>query len=75
MTVQKGLRCGACNDTVYSNSRHDWERCECGAVFIDGGFDYHRWGGTGWEWVEREVDRATLPHYYDDERRGLSSPS
>jgi len=70
VNIQWGIRCPKCQDVVYSNSRHDWERCLCGAVFIDGGWDYTRIGGvppTPEGMVSREVERKSLPWYYSDE--------
>ncbi len=64
--IQIGVRCAKCNDSVYSNSRHDLVTCKCGAVFIDGGFDYRRLGGNREDFVgiSREIDRGTLPLYF-----------
>ena len=73
MNIQWGIRCPRCQDVIYSNSRHDWERCLCGAVFIDGGWDYTH---TGWEDgihpsdilpESRHVERKQLPFYFSDE--------
>ena len=70
--IQHGISCPVCGDHVNSNSRHDMESCLCGAVFIDGGWDYRRVGfeeaargaiGS----VTRTVDRAKLPWFYEDE--------
>lgn len=44
MIVQHGTRCRRCGDRIFSNSRHDFVRCRCGATFIDGGWDYMRGG-------------------------------
>ena len=44
-----GIRCGFCRDVIFSWSVHDFKRCWCGKVFIDGGFDYMRYGGEGLE--------------------------
>ena len=38
------LVCGACGWGVYSRSRHDFRTCPCGAVHVDGGFDYFKCG-------------------------------
>lgn len=32
--------CPLCRCTIYSRARHDFRSCSCGAVSIDGGFDY-----------------------------------
>lgn len=42
---QAGLECPSCHDRIFSNSRHDFVECSCGGLFIDGGFDYLRYGG------------------------------
>ena len=71
MNIQWGIRCPKCQDVIFSNSRHDWERCLCGAVFIDGGWDYTRSGGDvnpfEVEPVSRKVERRGLPFYFSDE--------
>ena len=49
------LRCKACNDIIESFTVHDFKRCRCGKVFIDGGLEYSRWGWPGGDpddWVE-----------------------
>lgn len=38
------LVCGACGWGVYSRARHDFRRCPCDAVHVDGGFDYFKCG-------------------------------
>jgi hypothetical protein len=38
-------RCRKCGDVIESKDRHDWKRCNCGAIFVDGGLDYLRRGG------------------------------
>jgi hypothetical protein len=42
-----GIRCGFCKDILFSWSGHDFKKCWCGKTFVDGGFDYLRWGGEG----------------------------
>ena len=70
MVKQTGIHCPKCGEDIYSNSRHDFVSCQCGEVFVDGGFDYLRFGGTELSTIEhvtREVDRAALPFYYREE--------
>ncbi len=38
------LVCGSCGWGVYSRARHDFRRCPCKAVHVDGGFDYFKCG-------------------------------
>jgi hypothetical protein len=37
-------QCPKCKDFVYSRARHDCRSCTCGAIFVDGGFEYTRIG-------------------------------
>ena len=72
MYQQIGLKCPACKDIIYSNSRHDFEVCLCGELFIDGGYDYIRSGGVyGATTVTRMVPdkkgKRDQPFYYKDE--------
>lgn len=39
-----GLQCPKCRDIIFSEHRHDFRRCKCGAIFVDGGKDYLRYG-------------------------------
>ena len=41
------IQCGFCRDIIFSRANHDMRWCSCGAVAIDGGFDYCRLVGTG----------------------------
>jgi hypothetical protein len=72
--IQHGLKCTRCQEEIYSNSRHDFVGCKCGAWFIDGGFDYQRSGGLGYipsEPISREVDRETLPRRFKTSRKRI----
>lgn len=40
----KGIECPKCKDRIWSRHRHDFRKCKCGAVFVDGGRDYLRRG-------------------------------
>ena len=43
---RNALRCKKCGDVIESTHRHDFVRCQCGAIFVDGGHDYLRRGGN-----------------------------
>lgn len=45
MGAGRPVRCRGCGDVIQSKYRHDFVRCECGAIYIDGGSDYTRCGG------------------------------
>lgn len=38
------VRCKHCGDIIQSMHRHDFKRCECGKIFVDGGGSYLRLG-------------------------------
>lgn len=31
------IKCNNCNDTIFSRAQHDFHRCTCERVFVDGG--------------------------------------
>lgn len=39
-------QCKLCNDIVESAHRHDFVRCKCGEIFVDGGKSYLRRGAS-----------------------------
>lgn len=44
MIVRNSVICLQCNQEIESRHRHDFVRCQCGNVFVDGGKDYLRRG-------------------------------
>ena len=40
--IRNAAKCLACGDTVESKHRHDFVRCRCGRVAVDGGKSYIR---------------------------------
>lgn len=40
--VKNKIRCKKCGDIIESVSVNDFKFCKCGAVAVDGGFDYLR---------------------------------
>ncbi len=45
MTILKNkAQCALCKDIIESTHRHDFVRCKCGEIFVDGGRDYMRRG-------------------------------
>lgn len=45
MITKNKAQCKKCDDIIESTHRHDFRRCKCGAIFVDGGRDYLRRGG------------------------------
>ena len=61
------ITCPECKDIVYSQHRHDYRPCNCGAVAIDGGSDYVRViGSDKYCPVACEVNLLDI---YKDERK------
>lgn len=54
------VRCKKCDDVIESTHNHDFKRCKCGAIFIDGGMDYQRYG-----WGMGQREGAKLEDYID----------
>jgi ribosomal protein S27AE len=42
--TRNAAKCVNCGDVVESIHRHDFVRCNCGDIFVDGGLDYVRYG-------------------------------
>ena len=59
------IKCPQCGDTIYSRATHDMRGCTCGAVAIDGGFDYIKVSGHYTGLVHLEV-KATKAQLYAD---------
>jgi len=37
----KAYVCPLCGDKLYSRARHDFRRCSCGSMFVDGGLELY----------------------------------
>lgn len=40
------VRCLLCDDVIQSQHRHDFVRCECRSLYVDGGDAYLRMGAA-----------------------------
>lgn len=47
--TRNAWQCSECNDIVESKSVHDFRKCSCGALAVDGGLEYSRLLGRGIE--------------------------
>lgn len=45
--IRNSAKCLLCETEIVSKHRHDFVRCKCGDVFVDGGNVYIRRGGNG----------------------------
>ena len=42
--IKSEIACSNCGEIITSKHRHDFVICACESIFIDGGFDYCRYG-------------------------------
>ena len=68
------IKCNHCGKVIESKYCHDYQECDCGAVFVDGGHDYLRRGFindpsdyTDLSELEDEEDGDTMTIYTHDE--------
>ena len=45
LNMRNRAKCAKCGDIIESTYRHEFVSCKCGAIFVDGGNDYWRYGG------------------------------
>jgi len=54
------IKCNECGDVITSKHQHDFVRCSCGAVAVDGGPEYQRVLGEWDDWENlAEVKKAS----------------
>lgn len=49
------IKCKSCNTILESKFTHDYQKCKCGKVFVDGGLSYRRVGypsGDPNDWID-----------------------
>jgi hypothetical protein len=59
--IRSRARCLDCGDVVESRHRHDFVGCSCGAMFLDGGLDYVRYGCKDFDRVELLTEYEATP--------------
>lgn len=55
-------KCRKCGTVVWSQTRHDFTRCRCGAIALDGGYDYRKVCGNlkDVEWIYEPWQKKTV---------------
>lgn len=53
--TKNAAECPTCHDVIESKSVHDFQRCGCGRIFVDGGLEYRRFG---WSEAGKPIDRC-----------------
>lgn len=72
--LKNKARCRACGDTIQSFERHDFKRCKCGKIFVDGGLDYVRRGGDHADLEELSEYSQDVPQFEAGGKEGTSKP-
>lgn len=55
--TKRGVQCSKCKHVLISTYNHDFNYCDCGLTYIDGGDSYTRVGySTGWPYVNVDID-------------------
>jgi predicted phosphodiesterase len=49
------LMCKLCGDVIESKTRHDFVRCKCKSIYVDGGKDYFKRGGDARNMIDLSV--------------------
>ncbi|WP_169710769.1 DUF7695 domain-containing protein [Staphylococcus lutrae] len=42
--IRNIAKCKICDDVIESKHTHEYVMCKCGAIFLDGGTEYQRYG-------------------------------
>ncbi|UJB22697.1 hypothetical protein FGY92_03370 [Staphylococcus hominis] len=58
--IRSIARCKICEDVIESKYTHDYVRCKCGAIFLDGGKEYQRY-----EWWPEKVQGKSRDEIID----------
>jgi hypothetical protein len=51
--IRNRAKCLLCGDIIESKHRHDFVKCSCGEIFVDGGNEYWRAGAMDFKNFER----------------------
>lgn len=60
VTINK-VGCKRCNDIIESKHEHDFRKCKCGLIFIDGGTTYQKHGLS----VNLTEEKDRIENYID----------
>lgn len=64
MILHNKAKCKLCGDIIESNTVHDFVRCKCGEIFVDGGTSYFRRGAGNFN---NFIDMSETEEVEDDE--------
>lgn len=60
--MRNRAKCGLCGDILESFHRHDWVKCKCGEISIDGGNDYFKCSANNFKnFIRLNDDDSEVP--------------
>lgn len=62
--ITNKIQCKHCGDIIESTRVHDYKKCKCGKVSVDGGKEYMSRNFPGFPW---ENHFKELSHYIDED--------
>ncbi len=68
--LRNSAKCLKCGSHICSRHRHDFQRCNCGAIFVDGGLAYLRSGGDLQYYEDTSIVDDTPPSGVHSEQNG-----
>ena len=75
--VINAIFCEVCGEITFSTSSHDFRRCSCYKTYVDGGFEYFRYGGNNPMTLKLNSDvilKQILEYDYLDGLKGRDKP-
>lgn len=57
--IQNQVQCNRCGGRPYSAHTHDFKRCQCGAIAVDGGLDYLRRVGDPQSYTDLSIELSS----------------
>lgn len=71
--ITNKIKCNYCGDIIESKSVHDYKRCKCGKVAVDGGRDYLKRMFPGETPFNHNKHFTDMSEYIEDESEEVNS--
>ena len=59
--IRNAARCRLCGDVIESKTVHDFVTCSCGAISVDGGYDYCKRSAMDMDDIEELSESEEIP--------------
>ena len=71
--ITNKIKCNYCGDIIESKTVHDYKKCKCGKVSVDGGHYYLRRNFPGEVSFNPDKHFTDLSHYITDEGEEINN--